>query len=81
MKKTTIEIIKNEIKVNGEYMHYSLWISKDFPPSIDREIEMDKIYLKIIENTKKLNDLYKYILTKIKCCKTLKTKYNSPTRL
>ncbi|MBO7716868.1 MAG: hypothetical protein J6S85_25105 [Methanobrevibacter sp.] len=81
MKKTTIEIIKNEIKINGEYMHYSLWISKDFPPSIDREIEMDKIYLKLIENTEKLNKLYNYILTNITKCKTLKTKYNSPTRM
>lgn len=77
MKKTTIEIIKNGIKINGEYMHYSLYISKHF----DSEAEIDKIYLKIIENTKKLNKLYKYILTNIKGYKTLKTKYNSPTRM
>lgn len=77
MKKTTIEIIKNEIKINGEYMHYSLCISKHF----DSELDLDKIYLKIIENTKKLNKLYEHILTNIKGYKTLKTKYNSPTRL
>lgn len=75
MKKTTIEIIKNEIKINDEYMHYSLCISKYF----DSGEEIDKIYLKIIENTKKLNKLYKYILYKIKGCKTLNI--NSPTRL
>lgn len=81
MKKTTIEIIKNDIKINRKYMDYIIWISKDFPSSIDREIEMNKIYLKIIENYKKLNKLYKHILTNITRCKTLKTKYNLPTML